>query len=423
MVYVQNCFGKPLMPTKDHRLVRLLLNEGKARVVRKNPFTVRLKIQTKEYVQPITLGVDAGSKHVGLSACTKEEELFCAELQPRNDVVNLLSTRREFRRARRNRIRRYRAPRFENRVASKSAGWVAPSVQVKIHNHVQGIKLAMQILPISKIIVETAEFDIQRLKALEEGKSLPVGEDYQRGEMYDQYNVRQYVLWRDNYTCQCCGAKPTDKKPVKLHVHHLESRKTGGEAPGNKITLCKVCHDAYHKWLVQLPEKRRKRAKSYRDAAFMGVMRKTLLTRLHRMCTIPVKESYGYITKYIREKYGIKKTHTSDAQCIANAPLAIPAEEKYLIIPVRRHNRQIHKASILKGGIRKKNQASKYVFGFKIFDHVKLPSGEYGFIFGRRSSGSFDVRHLGGKKISAGISYKKLKRIEHPRNLLIEKIS
>ena len=63
--------------------------------------------------------------------------------------------------------------------------------------------------------------------------------------------------------------------------------------------------------------------------------------------------------------------------------------------------------AILKGGIRKKNQAPKYVFGFKIFDYVKLSSGEYGFIFGRRSSGSFDVRHLGGKKISAGISYNK----------------
>lgn len=144
------------MPTKDHRMVRLLLNEGKAKVVRKNPFTIRLKIQTKEYVQPVTLGVDAGSKHVGLSACTEEEELFCAELQPRNGVVNLLSTRREFRRARRNRTTRYRAPRFENCIASKAPGWVAPLVSVKIQNHIQGIKLVMQILPIIKIIVETA---------------------------------------------------------------------------------------------------------------------------------------------------------------------------------------------------------------------------------------------------------------------------
>ena len=423
MVYIQNRFGKPLMPTKDHRMVRLLLRQGKAKVVKRNPFTVRLKVQTKEYVQPVTLGVDAGSKHIGLSACTEEEELFCAELRPRNDVVNLLSTRREFRRARRNRKTRYRAPRFDNRVHSKNKGWLAPSVEVKIHNHIQAIKLVTQILPISKIIVETAEFDLQRLKAMEEGKPLPVGEDYQKGEMYDEYNARQYVLHRDGYACQCCGAHPTEKKPVKLHVHHRESRKVGGNAPNNLITLCDSCHNALHKGLVELPAQKRSRGKSYRDATFMGIMRNTLLRRLRQEFSIPVFNTWGYVTKYTREKYGIRKTHTSDARCIANAPLARPADAIYLVIPVRRHNRQIHKASILKGGIRKKNQAPKYVFGFRLFDMVQLPSKEYGFIFGRRSSGSFDVRHLTGKKISAGVSYKKLNLICHPNNLLIEKIS
>lgn len=420
MVYVQNMYGRPLMPTKDHRQVRLLLNQGKAKVVKRNPFTIRLKVQTKEYVQPITLGVDAGSKHVGLSACAETEELFCAEMRPRNDVVKNLSTRREFRRARRNRKMRYRAPRFNNRVKSKYKGWVAPSVQVKIHNHIQAIKLVTQILPISKIIVETAEFDLQRLKAMEEGKPLPVGEDYQKGEMYDEYNVRQYVLHRDNYTCQCCGAKPTEKNPVKLHVHHKESRKTGGNAPNNLITLCETCHEEIHKGVIKLPEKKRNRGKNYRDAAFMGIMRKTLIARLRETYSILVLETYGYITKYTREKYGIKKTHTSDAKCIAEALLTKKACAQYLVIPVRRHNRQIHKVSILKGGIRKKNQAPKYVFEHKLFDMVQLPNMEVGFIYGRRSSGSFDIRHLDGKKISAGISYKKLSLLEHPNNLLIE---
>lgn len=423
MVYIQNRFGKPLMPTKDHRMVRLLLRQKKAKIVKKNPFTIRLKVQTKEYVQPVTLGVDAGSKHVGLSACTVEEELFCAELRPRNDVVKLLSTRREFRRARRNRKTRYRAPRFDNRVHSKNNGWLAHSVEVKIHNHIQAIKLVTQILPISKIIVETAEFDLQRLKAMEEGKPLPVGEDYQKGDMYDEYNVRQYVLHRDGYACQCCGAHPTGKKPVKLHVHHKESRKVGGNAPNNLITLCNACHNALHLGLIELPAGKKHRGKSYRDATFMGIMRNTLLQRLRKEFIIPVFNTWGYVTKYTREKYGIQKTHTSDARCIANAPLAAPAGAVYLLIPVRRHNRQIHKASILKGGIRKKNQAPKFVFGFRLFDMVQLPSKEYGFIFGRRSSGSFDVRHLTGKKISAGVSYKKLRLISHPSNLLIEQVS
>lgn len=124
-------------------------------------------------------------------------------------------------------------------------------------------------MPITLVRVETAEFDTQRLKAMLEGKPLPVGTDYQLGEMYDEYNVRQYVLKRDNYTCQCCGAHTTAKKAVKLHVHHLESRKMGGNAPGNLITLCITCHDALHKGKVSLDNK--KRGKPMRDAAFMGI--------------------------------------------------------------------------------------------------------------------------------------------------------
>lgn len=423
MVYVQNTFGQPLMPMSDGRKVRLLLKAGKAVVVKKSPFTIRLVVKTKQYIQPVVLGVDAGSKHVGVSACTEKKELFCAEMRPRNDVVNNLSTRREFRRARRNRKTRYRALRFDNRVHSKRKGWCAPSVEVKIHNHIQVIKLVTKILPINKIIVETAEFDLQRLKAMEEGKPIPVGTDYQKGEMYDEYNVRQYVLHRDGYTCQCCGAHPTDKKPVKLHVHHKESRKTGGNAPDNLITLCDKCHHDLHIGLIKLPTDNRKRSKSFRDAAFMGIMRNTLLDRICNELSVPVVNTWGYITKLTREAYGIKKTHTSDARCIAGAPMAKPISGKYLIIPVRRHNRQIHKAKILKGGIRKKNQAPKYIFGFRLFDMVQLPTKEIGFVFGRRSSGSFDVRHLDGNKISAGISCKKLSLVEHSSNLLLEKIS
>ena len=424
LVYVQNQNGKPLMPTRDNRLVRILLSKKKAKVVRMSPFTIRLKIRTKEYRQKIVLGIDAGSKYIGVSASTETEELFCAEMQPRNDVVDLLSTRRELRRSRRGRKKRYRAPRFNNRTHSKHKGWLAPSIEVKIHNHIQVIKMAMSILPISKVIVETAEFDIHRLKAMLEGKPLPVGTDYQKGEMYDHYNVRQYVLWRDGYTCQCCGAHSTPKKQMKLETHHKESRKTGGDAPNNLITLCVACHDAITDGKMELPKKLRKRGSSLRDAAFMGIMRKTLLERLRKeFPAVQIEETYGYITKCVREQNGIPKSHTSDAKCIAGVPLAVPVSEVYLVKPVRRHNRQLHKQNPSKGGVRKANQCPKYVKGFMLYDLVRMPSGELGYIFGRRSSGSFAVRTLSGRKISDGISCKKLQLIEHPRSLLIEKIS
>ena len=205
MVYVLNNLGQPLMPTSDYRKVRLLLKENKAIVVKRTPFTIRLTIRTKNYKQPIVLGIDAGSKTIGCSAATENKELFAAEIKPRNDVVDLLSTRREFRRSRRNRTTRYRAPRFNNRVHSKYKGWLAPSVEVKIQEHITSIKRICKLLPITKVAVETAEFDLQLIKALETATTIPIGTAYSLGPMLGHYNVRQYVLFRDNYKCQHCG--------------------------------------------------------------------------------------------------------------------------------------------------------------------------------------------------------------------------
>lgn len=120
-VYVLNKHGEPLMPCSP-RKARLLLNQKKACVVKRTQFTIKLLYGSTGYKQPITLGVDAGSKHIGISATTEKHELYREEATPRNDVVDLLSARRAFRRSRRNRKTRYRAPRFDNRVHSKHEG-------------------------------------------------------------------------------------------------------------------------------------------------------------------------------------------------------------------------------------------------------------------------------------------------------------
>ena len=88
---------------------------------------------------------------------------------------------------------------------------------------------------------------------------------------------------------------------------------------------------------------------------------------------------------------------------------------------VRCQNRQIHKAKILKGGIRKLNQSKYETHGFRLFDKVSYEQNEY-FIFGRRASGYFDIRNLQGEKINKGsIGYKKLKLILLRKNILIER--
>lgn len=410
-VYVINKHGQPIMPCKPQK-ARVLLQEGKATVVKQVPFTIKLLYGSSSYKQPVSLGMDAGSRHIGIAVTTAKKVLYAEELKPRNDVVKLLSTRRQNRRTRRNHLR-YRQARFENRVHSKHKGWLAPSVEVKIQEHLNAINRIMKILPITEIHIETAEFDTQRLKAMENGKPLPVGEDYQKGEMYDSFNARQYVLKRDNYTCQCCKKH----KDIKLHVHHIETRKIGSNSPNNLVTLCKDCHEKVHKGLIKIPVKK----KNYRDAAFMGIMRNTLISRAKETFDVPVTNTFGYITKYYRETYNIEKSHINDAIIISKNYNAKFDGEYYKSKAVRHHNRQIHKANFIKGGRKKLNQAHYLVKELKLFDTVEYQDNLY-FVFGRRQSGFMDIRTLDGTKVNKGsISYKKIKYINSNKGLLVER--
>ena len=408
MVYVLNIEGKPLMPCKEAK-ARKLLKENKAKIYKKEPFTIQLLFICENQTQDITLGVDAGSKHIGLSATTKEKELYAADVELRNDIVDLLSTRRQNRRTRRNRLR-YRKPRFNNRVHSKKNGWLAPSVEQKIQTHFKVVEDIHKLLPITKIVVETASFDIQKIKNPEIHN-----EEYQQGEQLGFWNVREYVLFRDNHTCQCCKGKSKDKI---LNVHHIKSRKTGGNAPNNLITLCETCHKGYHNGTVELL-KTIKRGMSFKDATFMGIMRWSFYNRLKEIYS-NVFMTYGYITKDTRIKNNLPKDHYIDARCISGNPNAEPLGYYFYQKKVRCHNRQIHKSNILKGGKKKLNQASYLVKGFRLFDKVEF-EGQVCFIFGRRSSGYFDIRKLNGEVISRNASWKKLKLLETRKSLSMER--
>ena len=407
MVYVLNQNGQPLMPTENHAKVRILLKQGKAKVIHNCPFTIQLLYKTTDYTQKVTLGVDSGSKHIGLSATTKDKVLFESDVELRNDIVDLLSTRRELRRSRRGHKTRHRKPRFNNRRRGKR--WLAPSVKQKINSHITMIAKVHKILPISNIIVEVASFDIQKIK-----NPAISGTDYQHGEQMGFWNVREYVLFRDRYTCQCCHGKSKDKI---LNVHHIESRKTGGNAPNNLITLCKTCHAGYHRGTVKLP-KTIHRGMSFKDATFMGIMRWALYDKLKATYS-DVKLTYGYITKNTRIKNNLPKDHYIDARCISGNPNAVSNGSVYYYKKVRCHNRQIHKVNFIKGGKRKRNQAPYEVMGFRLFDKV-LWKGQKCFIFGRRATGYMDLRLLDGTHIKASARYKNLKLLKMRSNYLVE---
>lgn len=398
MVYVQDIDGKPLMPTTRHGKVRRLLKDKKAVVVNLCPFTIKLMYVTSDYKQEIVLGVDAGTKHVGLSATTKSKELYSSEVILRNDIVDLLSTRRELRRTRRNRLR-YRKPRFNNRVKNKRPGWIAPSVRYKVDAHIRVIDNVCSILPISRIVVEVAQFDTQKINNPEIS-----GKEYQEGDQLGFWNTREYVLARDGHKCQYCKGKSKDSI---LNVHHIESRKTGGNSPSNLITLCETCHKEYHKGNIKLKVKR---GTSFRDAAAMGIMKWKLLDKLKSLYP-NVSMTFGYITKHNRIKHEIKKSHISDAFVISKNFEAKRPGYYFKEKLVRRHNRQIHKMKILKGGKKKMNQAPFKVFGFRLFDKVEFQGNEY-FIYARRLSGYFNIRDINSEN-KKDVTYKKLTHIGH----------
>lgn len=350
------------MPTKRHGKVRRLLRDGHAVVVRRTPFTIRLLCETTHFTQDVTLGIDAGSKHVGVSASTKTEELFSSEVFLRNDIANLLSTRREARETRRNRKLRHRASRFSNR--RKGDGWLAPSVMQKVESHIKITNLVCLILPVNTIVIETAQFDTQKIK-----NPIITCEEYQHGEQDGFWNVREYVLWRDGHTCQHCKGKSGDKV---LNVHHLESRKTGGDSPDNLITLCETCHKAYHRGAFELNVKRR--SKSLCDAAFMSIMRWRVYEKLKQIFSDKtVRMTYGYLTKRKRITNGIEKTHSADAYCIAGNLDAKRIDKIYKGRFVARHSRSLHVFTTKKGGIRRSAVASHWIGKSRLqkFDTVK----------------------------------------------------
>src|SRR2546425_5814894 len=160
-VYVLNCHAEPLMPCQP-RKARLLLKAGKAKVVKKVPFTLQLLYGSSGYKQEISLGIDAGTQHIGVSATTEKVVVFEAEVTLRTDIEELLATRRQWRRARRNRKTRYRKKRFLNR--KRPQGWLAPSVQHKVDTHIKTIQLVHRILPVRQTTIEVAQFDLQKIK-------------------------------------------------------------------------------------------------------------------------------------------------------------------------------------------------------------------------------------------------------------------
>ena len=405
MVYVINYDGTPLMPCTS-AIARLLLKQGKAKCVKRTPFTIKLLYQTTNYTQNITLGVDTGSGKVGSSAMSgKGDVLYMSEVEIRNDISDKLKQRSKYRRNRRNRKTRYRESRWLNRKNSIKNDRFSPTMISKINSHLKEIKFVQTILPISKVILETATFDPHALKnpAVLSNKWL-----YQKGINYGFANTKAYVLDRDNHTCQHCKGKSKDSK---LEVHHIIFRRDGGsDEASNLITLCKTHHDDLHNG--DITHKGGKTKGYLKHATQMNSIRVQLLRSLPF-----AEETFGFVTKEHRQLLNLPKEHYMDAVAIASQGNEVQFKTNVVLFKKCVSDGDYQQSK----GIRSEQRIpTGKIQGFRKFDKVKYLGTEY-FIKGRMSTGYAILMDAKGTKVTLKPipKFSKMERIQARKSWII----
>ena len=386
MVYVLNIDGQPLMPTTRHGKVKHLLKDGKAKVVKRCPFTIKLLYETPNCTQDLTLGVDTGSGAIGTAVSTDDGEIvYMSEVVVRNDITDKMTQRAKYRRNRRSRKTRYRKARWLNRKNSIKKDRFSPTMVSKLHSHVKEIEYIKSILPITTMVFETGTFDTYLMKnpSIVNENVRHLG--YQKGTNYGFENTKAMVLNRDNYTCQYCKGKHKDSK---LEVHHIVFRsKHGSDEESNLITLCHTCHKALHSGKISLKLEGKVKG-NLKYATQMNSIRKQLF-RIYPEAI----ETFGYITKANRLKLGVDKEHFYDACVIATHGNKFSVRcNLYKKKCVSDGDFQQTK------GVRSEQRIPTCkIHGFRKFDKVRYFGKEY-FIKGRLSTGYAILMDIDGNK-------------------------
>lgn len=455
MVYVLDYNGTPLMPTKRHGKVRRMLNNGEAKVVKRTPFTIQLLYEPEtKVIQPITLGVDAHRKAIGLSAINMDnyEEVFIAKVIPRQDVKKVIQKRKELRNQ-----RRYRN---KNRKSTKrSKGCKGRRKKVTLTTRVFGnetltmIRNTMKLIPIQDINFVVAEISKRPPSEAIVNLSprLPVEEHVMR-----LFGYRNYVLNRDNHTCQCCFGKW--KEPI-LTVRHIdkwfEQSKTVlfdnyHEDCDNVVTLCKKCrdkYDVYERNYIKSPFSyiNKTRYNTMRDhiirshASYMkeNPMKtgRTKFKIYDKLMTDDrlfgsihsINKVYGIDTKVLRHIYRVKYSPMNNARFAASHnPNIKKSVELYFYRFRKHHDRSLHAILPKKGGVRKP-RSPKMVKGFASYDMVRYIGNKYiecrnkiFFITKKRKTGYFGIGSSDGTTIINSVKYDNLQLIKRRGTYSVE---
>ena len=404
-VFVIGLDGTPLMPASP-RKARLLLKEEKAHVIRMNPFTIQLHYKAGTATQPLSAGIDTGESNIGIAVLRDDTVIYKAEVQLRKsiDTRKLNEQRASYRRGRRCRKTRYRHPKWKQHTVRRYSekpdrkgrhwqkiktdtqsprpdGWLPPSIQSKVDHHISWISKVINSLPSASLRIEAARFDIQKIKDPD-----IEGMGYQQGRLYQEENVKAYVLARFGYRCVICGHEFDSGH--KLRMHHIHMRKNGAtDNPDEFAPVCHLCHTPEnHKPGKPLFELMRKlEAKEYREPAFMNILRQRLFEAFP-----DASFTYGNITAADRKELGLGKTHANDAIAIAAGSSYASirdSDETIQFRQVRRKKRNLHEANPRKGRKKPNREAKrncknvKAVKGFSVWDTVEY-RGRIGFITG-----------------------------------------
>ncbi len=424
-VFVLDKRKRPLMPCSEKR-ARLLLERGRAVVHKRYPFTIRLKDRISGNTQPLRLGIDPGSKITGLALVRESGEdqrhvLCLFELVHRGfQIRKALEQRRAFRRRRRSKSLRYRAPRFDNRTRPK--GWLAPSLQHRVDTVTAWVNRLSRLAPISAISQELVRFDTQTLENPEVR-----GVEYQQGSLLG-YEVREYLLEKWGRECAYCGAAE-----IPLEIEHVVPRSRGGSNRVTNLTLaCHACNQAKgngtlgafftaHKGLkkrlkanghaadARLERVQRELKRPLRDATAVNATRWALFGAL-KATGLPVSTGSGGLTKYNRQRLCLPKTHALDAACVGPFDRLHGENRPTLTIKATGRGRYQRTRLTRHGFPRGYLMRQKLAQGFQTGDMVKaiVPTGKKaGTYAGRvavRKTGSFNIQTEQGAV--QGISYK-----------------
>jgi 5-methylcytosine-specific restriction endonuclease McrA len=397
--------GKPLDPVHPGR-ARLLLNTGKAAVLRRYPFTLILTTVVPA-AQPasLRLKIDPGAKTTGLALVddTTGQVVWAAERAHRGEQVKeRLDQRRACRRSRRQRHTRYRPARFANR--RRREGWLPPSLESRLANTLTWVERLRRWCPIGAISLELVKFDTQLMQNAEIS-----GVEYQQGTLAG-YEVKEYLLEKWGRRCAYCGA--TDRP---LQVEHIVPRVRHGSNRVSNLTIaCKDCNDTKGKRTAEefgYPQIQAQAQQPLRDAAAVNATRWALFHRLGAL-GLPLETGTGGRTRWNRMQRSLPKTHWLDAACVgASTPPCLQAQGivPLLITSMGRHSRQMgrHSRQMCRtnaaGFPDKAPKATSVVGGFRTGDIVRAvapaTSAKAGVYVGRiaiRASGSCNIKTAAG---------------------------